>query len=78
LWFEASPGKRDRETLARKNPSQKRAGGVAQGVGPEFKNPSTVKKKKEKMGTEVHACNPISFPGGNGRGMEFRPAWATS
>jgi hypothetical protein len=25
------------ETLYRKNPSQKRAGGVAQGVGPEFK-----------------------------------------
>jgi hypothetical protein len=26
-----------RETLSQKNPSQKRAGGVAQGVGPEFK-----------------------------------------
>jgi hypothetical protein len=25
------------ETLSRKHPSQKRAGGVAQGVGPEFK-----------------------------------------
>jgi hypothetical protein len=25
------------ETLSRKNPTQKRAGGVAQGVGPEFK-----------------------------------------
>jgi hypothetical protein len=25
------------ETLSRKNPSQKMAGGVAQGVGPEFK-----------------------------------------
>jgi hypothetical protein len=32
----------------KKNPSQKkRAGGVAQGVGPEFK-PSTAKKKKQK------------------------------
>jgi hypothetical protein len=30
-----------------KNPSQKRAGGVAQGVGPEFK-PQYQKKKKEK------------------------------
>jgi hypothetical protein len=31
-----------------KNPSQKnRAGGVAQGEGPEF-NPSTAKKKKKK------------------------------
>jgi hypothetical protein len=26
-----------RETLFQKNPSQKKAGGVAQGVGPEFK-----------------------------------------
>jgi hypothetical protein len=25
------------ETLSRKNPSQKRTGGVAQGIGPEFK-----------------------------------------
>jgi hypothetical protein len=31
----------------KKNPLQKRAGGVAQGVGPEFK-PSTDKKKKTK------------------------------
>jgi hypothetical protein len=30
------------ETLSQKNPSQKRAGGVAQGVSPEFK-PSTAK-----------------------------------
>jgi hypothetical protein len=29
-----------------KNPSQKRAGGVAQGVGPEFK-PQYCKKKKK-------------------------------
>jgi hypothetical protein len=29
------------------NPSQERAGGVAQGVGPEIK-PSTTKKKKER------------------------------
>jgi hypothetical protein len=30
-----------------KNPSQERAGGVAQGVGPEFK-PQNCKKKKER------------------------------
>jgi hypothetical protein len=30
-----------------KNPSQTRAGGVAQGIGPEFK-PQYCKKKKEK------------------------------
>jgi hypothetical protein len=31
-----------------KNPSQKRAGGVAQGVGPEFK-PQYCKKKKKSI-----------------------------
>jgi hypothetical protein len=34
------------ETLSQKNPSQKRSGGVAQGVGPEFK-PQYQKKKKK-------------------------------
>jgi hypothetical protein len=33
------------ETLSQENPSQKRAGGVVQGVGPEFK-PQYQKKKK--------------------------------
>jgi hypothetical protein len=33
------------QTLSWKKPSQKRAGGVAQGVGPEFK-PQFCKKKK--------------------------------
>jgi hypothetical protein len=36
------------ETLSRKNPSQKRAGGVAQGVGPEFKPQYQKKKKKAR------------------------------
>jgi hypothetical protein len=36
-WFEASPGKIVHETLSSENPSQIRAGGVAQRVGPEFK-----------------------------------------
>jgi hypothetical protein len=40
------------ETLSWKSPSQERAGGVAQCVGPEFK-PQYRKKKKENM----------SFPG---------------
>jgi hypothetical protein len=35
------------ETLSRKNPSQKRAGGVAQCLAPEFK-PQYCKKKKKK------------------------------
>jgi hypothetical protein len=33
-------------TLSRKNPSQKRAAGMAQGVGPEFKPQYHQKKKK--------------------------------
>jgi hypothetical protein len=43
----AQPGQIVHEIPISKNPSQKRAGGVAQGVGPEFK-PSTTKKKKRK------------------------------
>jgi hypothetical protein len=39
------------KTLSRKTPSQKRAGGVAQGVGPEFK-PQYHKKKKKKKSFE--------------------------
>jgi hypothetical protein len=31
------PGQIVHETLSRKNPSEKRAGGIARGVGPEFK-----------------------------------------
>jgi hypothetical protein len=37
------------ETLSQKNPSQKRTGGVAQGVGPEFK-PQHCQKKKLDFG----------------------------
>jgi hypothetical protein len=42
--LEASPGQIVLETLSQKNPSQKKAGGVAQGIGPEFK--SQYRKKK--------------------------------
>jgi hypothetical protein len=34
------------DTLSRKNPSQKRADGVAQGVGPEFKPQYRIKKRR--------------------------------
>jgi hypothetical protein len=34
------------KTLSQKNPSQKRAGGVAQGLGPEFKPQYHQKKKR--------------------------------
>jgi hypothetical protein len=37
----------------KKNPSQKRAGGVAQGEGPEF-NPLLGKKKKTRKGANAH------------------------
>jgi hypothetical protein len=37
------------ETLSRKNPLQKRAGRVAQDIGPEFKLHHGKKKKKKKM-----------------------------
>jgi hypothetical protein len=42
-----------------KNPSQKRAGGEAQGVGPEFK-PKCQKKKSPSMRLELvaHTYNP--------------------
>jgi hypothetical protein len=46
-WFKTSPGKIVQETLSQKNPSQKKAGGLTQGVGPEFK-PQYRKKKKKK------------------------------
>jgi hypothetical protein len=46
--FLSQPRQIVHKTLSRKNPSQKRAGGVAQGVGPEFKPQYQKKKKKEK------------------------------
>jgi hypothetical protein len=50
-WFEASLDKYFRENLSQKNPSQKRAGGVVQGVGPEFK--PQYHKNKVKVGKLV-------------------------
>jgi hypothetical protein len=61
--FEASPGKQFCETLSWKNPSQKRAGGVALGEGPEFKLQYLKKKKKgggkgmSKRGPPVQKTN---------------------
>jgi hypothetical protein len=40
------------ETLSQKNPSHKRAAGVAQDVGPEFKPQYCKKKKKCRLGIE--------------------------
>jgi hypothetical protein len=48
--LEARPGKYIVcETLSQKNPSQKRAGGVAQRVVPEFKSQYCKKKKVDPM-----------------------------
>jgi hypothetical protein len=47
--LEVSPGQIFHETLSPKYPSQKRAGGVAQGVGPEFKPPLPTKKKQNSF-----------------------------
>jgi hypothetical protein len=46
VW--SQPGEVVLKTLSQKNPSQKRAGGVAQGVGPEFKLQYQKKKKKKR------------------------------
>jgi hypothetical protein len=48
IMVQSQPGQIVRETLSGINPSQKRAGGVAQGVGPEFKPQHHTKKKKKK------------------------------
>jgi hypothetical protein len=45
---QSQPGQIVCETLSRKNPSQKRVGGVAQVVGPEFK-PQYHKNKQTEM-----------------------------
>jgi hypothetical protein len=37
ITVQSQPGQIVRKTLSQKNPSQNRAGGVAQGEGPEFK-----------------------------------------
>jgi hypothetical protein len=44
------------ETLSRKKKSQKTAGGVAQGIGPEFKHQYYKKKKKESTGLFMPNC----------------------
>jgi hypothetical protein len=46
------------KTLSGKNPSQKRAGGVAQGVGPKFKPQYHQKKKK---GQALSLVNPLKL-----------------
>jgi hypothetical protein len=47
-----------RKTLSQKNPSQKRAGGVAQGVGSEFNTQYHQKKKKGRKEKEITSKTP--------------------
>jgi hypothetical protein len=51
IVVQIQPGQKVHETLSQENPLQKRAGGVAQGVGPEFE-PQYHKKKKKKRKKE--------------------------
>jgi hypothetical protein len=65
LWFEASLGIIVRETLSQKKqkppkkPSHKRAGGMAQSEGPEFK-PQYCQKKKKKTNPGGPVCQFLS------------------
>jgi hypothetical protein len=52
LGSKPAPGKSFERPYLKKNPSQKRAGGMAQGVGPEFK-PRCQKKKKNRRVNQV-------------------------
>jgi hypothetical protein len=72
IEVQSQPGQIVRKTITWKKPSQKRAGGVAQGVGPEFKPQyhTHTQKKKEKgkncstwWGMMAQAHNP-SYSGG--------------
>jgi hypothetical protein len=64
----------------KKNPSQKRAGGVAQGIGPEFK-PSTTKKIKGNLGSQALMAHTYNSSNSGGRDQEdccLKPAWENS
>jgi hypothetical protein len=55
--FKASPGKIVCRPLSQKIPSQKRAGGMAQGIGLEFKLQYHKKKKNLKKKTLLHSLS---------------------
>jgi hypothetical protein len=65
FWFKASSRQIVQETLSQKNPSQK-AGGVAKGVGPEFKPEYHQKKERQNSSSSKSTClasvNPSSNP----------------
>jgi hypothetical protein len=67
ITVRSQPGQIVHETLSQKHPSQRRAGGVAQGVAPEFKPQYQKKKKKKKKTCEhLHFSTRLSAPGGWG------------
>jgi hypothetical protein len=54
--FQSQAGQIVQETLSQKIPTQKRAGGVAQGVVLDFKLPPHPKKKKKKKKSSVFSA----------------------
>jgi hypothetical protein len=48
ITVQSQPGQTVHKILSRKNPSEKRAGGVAPGVGPEFKPQYCKQTNKQK------------------------------
>jgi hypothetical protein len=74
--FEASLGKQFARPYLEKNPHKNRAGGVAQGVGPEFKPEYCQKKKKKKVLIRkdwVRVPQTKSFQQGSGLGRGEQP-----
>jgi hypothetical protein len=62
LWFKARQRQIVLEILSRKKTlPQKRAGGVAQGVSPEFRLPYNQKKKKKKLKKEKETAAYVLF-----------------
>jgi hypothetical protein len=55
--FEAKPGQIVQEVLSWKNPSVKRAGGVAQGVDPKFKPQYHTHKHTQNLPKTVTKCS---------------------
>jgi hypothetical protein len=53
IMVRSQPGQIIRKTLSQRNSSPKRAGGVAQGVGPQFKLPLQKKEKRKKIKNSV-------------------------
>jgi hypothetical protein len=62
---QSQPMQRVCKTLSRKYSSQKRTGGVAQGVGPEFKYQYHKKKKKITFGTKEKLVDGLSCTAGS-------------